>query len=150
MSPDRSTVFVFEEWCARGTLQVRLANTRTREQVTFFPELGGTVSTLELGTGAGLLSVLRGYAGKDDYNVDGRYRGMHLIPFANRVRDGKYTFNGTEYELPINDPEHHHAHHGFLGGRALAVQRARHVPSGTAVEADGVRQPAGLQRRALG
>src|SRR4051794_13819480 len=38
-----------------------------------------------------------------------------LFPFPNRVRAGKYTFEGKSYELPINNPPN--AIHGF----AMAV-----------------------------
>ncbi|MHA7224160.1 aldose epimerase family protein [Arthrobacter sp. RHLT1-20] len=38
------------------------------------------------------------------------YRDVIAAPGPNRVRDGKYTFDGVEYQLPINEPERHTAH----------------------------------------
>lgn len=40
--------------------------------------------------------------------------GQLLIPWPNRVRDGKWTHEGRDLQLPINEPELHNAIHGFL------------------------------------
>lgn len=36
-----------------------------------------------------------------------------LFPFPGRLRDGKMTFEGQEYQLPLNDSTKSHAIHGF-------------------------------------
>ncbi len=36
-----------------------------------------------------------------------------LFPFPGRLRDGRFIFNGTEYQLPLNDATKRHAIHGF-------------------------------------
>jgi len=36
-----------------------------------------------------------------------------LFPFPNRVRDGRFAWNGKDYELPRNDPSGKNAIHGF-------------------------------------
>lgn len=41
------------------------------------------------------------------------YRGVVLAPWPNRVVDGRYTFDGAEYELAITEPNRGHALHGF-------------------------------------
>ncbi|HZG95888.1 MAG TPA: aldose 1-epimerase family protein [Mycobacteriales bacterium] len=43
------------------------------------------------------------------------YRGAVLVPWPNRVASGRYTFDGTEYQLPINEPPpREHALHGLV------------------------------------
>lgn len=37
-----------------------------------------------------------------------------LFPFPNRIRDGKYTWQGSTFELPTNDPARKNAIHGFV------------------------------------
>ncbi|MEM6685521.1 MAG: aldose 1-epimerase, partial [Bacteroidota bacterium] len=37
-----------------------------------------------------------------------------MFPFVNRVQDGKYTFEGKTYQLPINEPAKNNAIHGLL------------------------------------
>jgi aldose 1-epimerase len=49
---------------------------------------------------------------KPDENPDAR--GQILIPFPNRVEDGRYVFEGEELRLPIDEPERGHAIHGFV------------------------------------
>ena len=36
-----------------------------------------------------------------------------LFPFPNRIRDGRFTWDGKEYHLPIDDPARKNAIHGF-------------------------------------
>jgi aldose 1-epimerase len=45
-------------------------------------------------------------------------RGQNLIPWPNRIRDGRYTFNGVNQQLALTEPARHNASHGL----------ARYVP----------------------
>ncbi|GGP21518.1 aldose epimerase [Thermocladium modestius] len=46
--------------------------------------------------------------------------GMALLaPFANRVRNGEYSFNGAKYKLPVNSEGH--AIHGFVKNKEWKV-----------------------------
>ncbi|HVD79096.1 MAG TPA: aldose 1-epimerase family protein [Propionibacteriaceae bacterium] len=45
-------------------------------------------------------------------------RGQNLIPWPNRIRDGRYTFNGITQQLALTEPARHNASHGL----------ARYVP----------------------
>jgi aldose 1-epimerase len=44
--------------------------------------------------------------------------GQQLIPWPNRIRDGRYVFEGTAEQLALTEPARHNASHGLL----------RHVP----------------------
>src|SRR5438105_9387408 len=44
-----------------------------------------------------------------------------LFPFPNRIRDGKFTWDGKPYTLPVNDPANKNAIHGFAHTRAWRV-----------------------------
>src|SRR6516165_11553260 len=37
-----------------------------------------------------------------------------LFPFPNRICDGRFTWAGRDYQLPINGPGGKHAIHGFV------------------------------------
>lgn len=41
------------------------------------------------------------------------YRGASLAPWPNRITDGRYSFAGQEYLLPLTEPERGHALHGL-------------------------------------
>lgn len=55
--------------------------------------------------------VLAGYR-EDETCTSGR--GQQLIPWPNRIRDGRWTFGGVDHQLPITEVEHHNASHGLL------------------------------------
>ena len=40
-------------------------------------------------------------------------RGQQLLPWPNRVRDGRYVFDGTEQQLALTEPKRHNAIHGL-------------------------------------
>lgn len=40
-------------------------------------------------------------------------RGQLLMPWPNRIRDGKYTFGGREHQLALTEPSRHNASHGL-------------------------------------
>jgi aldose 1-epimerase len=59
--------------------------------------------------------VVRGF-GVDEMSKAGR--GQNLIPWPNRIRDGRYSFNGVSQQLALSEPARHNASHGL----------ARYVP----------------------
>jgi aldose 1-epimerase len=42
------------------------------------------------------------------------YRGIIAAPWPNRIADGRYMFDGTEFEVPVNEPERGCALHGLV------------------------------------
>lgn len=57
----------------------------------------------------------------DPLTVPDGYSGQVLIPWPNRLRDGKYSWDGVEYELPCNDEGTHTALHGLCADRQWAA-----------------------------
>jgi len=59
--------------------------------------------------------------------------GAPLIPWPNRLGDGRYSFDGVEYQLALTEPEKHNAIHGLLRWRSwdLLERAADHVAVGT-------------------
>ena len=43
--------------------------------------------------------------------------GAHLIPWPNRIADGRYGFDGVDHQLAITEPGKHNAAHGLLRWR---------------------------------
>jgi aldose 1-epimerase len=41
-------------------------------------------------------------------------RGQNLIPWPNRIRDGRYVFNGASQQLALSEPDRHNAIHGLV------------------------------------
>jgi aldose 1-epimerase len=53
-----------------------------------------------------------------------------LFPFPNRIRDGRFTWAGKEYRLPLNDPSGKNAIHGFACTRTWRVVEHGADPAG--------------------
>jgi aldose 1-epimerase len=70
-------------------------------------ELGGGLRTYACDG----VEVLAGY-GRQEMAKSGR--GQLLMPWPNRIRDGRYSFGGTAYQLPLTEPALHNASHGLV------------------------------------
>jgi len=73
-------------------------------------EVGGGVRTYKVGD----RNVL------DPYGADAMCDGAHgtpLVPWPNRLGDGRYAFDGEEYRVPLTEPAKRNAIHGFLRWR---------------------------------
>jgi aldose 1-epimerase len=70
-------------------------------------EVGATLRSLS----ADGRDVVRGF-GAEEMSRAGR--GQNLIPWPNRIRDGRYTFNGVSHQLALSEPARHNASHGLV------------------------------------
>ena len=77
-------------------------------------EISGGVRTYEVKGRA----LLDGY-GPDEMCTGAR--GQLLVPWPNRLRDGRYEFDGTAYQVPLTEPAKRNAIHGFLRWESWAV-----------------------------
>lgn len=70
-------------------------------------EVGGGLRALRLGG----RDVVAGYP--EDARAGGG-RGQHLLPWPNRVGDGRWTWRGEEHALPLTEPAARNASHGLV------------------------------------
>jgi len=70
-------------------------------------EVGGGVRSYQVGR----RDVLDPYP--RDQMCDGAH-GTPLVPWPNRLADGKYSFDGVDYQVAITEPSKSNAIHGFL------------------------------------
>ena len=70
-------------------------------------EVGGGLRTYETADGP----LLDGY---DEHACCSGGRGQPLIPWPNRLRDGRYEFAGDRYQMALTEPEAHNAIHGLV------------------------------------
>lgn len=52
--------------------------------------------------------------GWDEHAQTASGRGQLLVPWVNRIRDGRYTFAGRDLQLPLSEPKHNNASHGLV------------------------------------
>jgi aldose 1-epimerase len=82
-------------------------------------EVGASVRVLRLGG----RDVLDG-VGPGEPELGGQ--GQALVPWPNRLRDGRYRFAGRELQLPLTEPENGNAIHGL--GRFVPWEVAEAAP----------------------
>ena len=105
-----------------------------------------------LEAGAHRATVVEVGAGLQSYTADGidvtvpygedvlppKGCGATLVPWPNRIRDGRYVFEGTTYQLPITEPAAHNAIHGL--GRWVRWSKAKHTADRLTMRLDVVPQ----------
>ena len=52
--------------------------------------------------------------GFDDDEMTPGGRGQLLMPWPNRIRDGRYSFGGRDLQLALTEPARHNASHGLV------------------------------------
>lgn len=86
----------------------------------------------EISSGAHRATIVEVGGGIRSYTVDGQHvlnpyrledmcdgaHGAPLIPWPNRLADGRYTFDGIEYQVALTEPKKNNAIHGFLRWRS--------------------------------
>ena len=61
------------------------------------------------------VDIVLGYSNAADYEKDNKYMGAVAGRCANRIGGAKFTLNGKEYQLDVNDGDKNHLHGGFNG-----------------------------------
>ena len=79
------------------------------------PEQGGALVALTL-KGRDVVK----YPLKTD-DLQKGYPSAFLFPFPNRIRDGKYAFEGKKFEVPINDIQGNNAIHGLVAFKKFEI-----------------------------
>ena len=89
--------------------------TNTNGMVAKISNYGGTVTHLIVPSADGkMVDVALGYESLDEYVSDSPYFGCICGRYANRICNGKFTLDGQEYELAVNNGPN--ALHGGLKG----------------------------------
>jgi aldose 1-epimerase len=79
-------------------------------------EVGGSIREYLVGD----VAVLDPY---DEGAICDGAHGTVLIPWPNRLADGRYSFDGADYQVDLTEPAKHNAIHGFLRWRPWAAVR---------------------------
>ena len=78
-------------------------------------ECGGSLRLLEYDG----RPLVQGWA-EEDQSASGR--GQLLAPWPNRIRDGKYSFDGRDRQLPLTEPARGNASHGLVRWTAWTLE----------------------------
>jgi aldose 1-epimerase len=103
---------------------------------------GQSVTVVQVGGGLRRYAVdgvpvLAGYDVEDHIRAG---RGQQLMPWPNRIRDGRFSVDGVDHQLALTEPARHNASHGLVrwalwdlerrADESLTVSYALHPQSG--------------------
>lgn len=86
-----------------------LHDTDTGNLLSIVPAFGGCILDIRLQGH----SILDGYKDATEMGINRWAKNLLLFPFPNRLRDGRYQWDGKAYQFPINDGPTGNALHGF-------------------------------------
>lgn len=101
-------------------LEILRLNHEGKGYIDIIPALGGTVHQIalpdpETGEPVELIASDSGL----ELMENPWFRGRHLFPFNDRIPEGKYTFDGAEYQLPLNWDDGESSIHGLIYNRPM-------------------------------
>ena len=82
-------------------------------ELTFIPGFGGYITAMKVMIGGQLVNIIDGYTDYQTLITRSYFKSALLLPFPNRLNDGKYTYEGKTYHFPINDKSGNNNLHGF-------------------------------------
>ncbi|GGK57433.1 MULTISPECIES: aldose 1-epimerase [Flavobacteriaceae] len=87
---------------------------------SIFPNLGASLQKLDYNG----IEIIDGISANDDglKTYKNKYNSAILFPFPNRISDGKFEFNNTNYNLEINEPALNNRLHGFVFNKSFVVK----------------------------
>lgn len=86
------------------------------------PDHGATLNQLKFKHGDDWISVVQGYADyKEVPSFPGSRSGI-LFPFPNRLKEGKYSYQGIQYQFPTEEKHHGNAIHGMVRKEAFQLE----------------------------
>jgi aldose 1-epimerase len=97
--------------------------------IEIIDSISGTSAKIKLSYGASLdeLTIRNTKVITNLYPLDYKktYPSSILFPFTNRVKDGKYNFNGSNYSLKCNEKKLNNAIHGLVYNKTFVLEEAK-------------------------
>ena len=98
-----------------------LSNKNTNEYISIIPSFGANINSVVLIHNNQLFSIIDGDETYESLMKNRWSKGAKLVPFVNRIKDGKYSFEGNDYQLFPNQSGEGHAIHGLIFDKVFTV-----------------------------
>lgn len=94
---------------------ISLVNPANQARVEVYPKAGGILTRFDVIAGEELINIVKlPFSDRYPLETNPYHPSAVLTPWVNRVRNGNYSFEGRNYQLPINEPNLGNAIHGLL------------------------------------
>ncbi len=85
--------------------------------ISLIPTTGALVSSLILNG----QDIIDGPANEEEIKQNNAYKSTFLAPFPNRINNGKFSFDGNKFQLPINEGPNNNALHGLVYNKLFEI-----------------------------
>lgn len=105
-----------------GLSLIRLKDEKSGAEVDILPSFGALLHAFRISKEGSLFNVIDHYEGLDQLKMqlDRSYKSSKLSPFPCRIHEGKYTYNGKQYEFE-NKFADGSAIHGLLYDKSFSI-----------------------------
>jgi len=86
------------------------------------PSFGANVNEISLPFKGRSYSIIDGVTSAEELTSDKAFKSSVLLPWPNRLEDGRYEFEGKSYQLAINETDRNTALHGFIYKKKFNVE----------------------------
>lgn len=110
--------------------QISLVNPTNQSRVDIDLAAGGLLTRFDVHVENELINIVK-LPFSDRYPLASNpyHLSAVLTPWVNRVRNGNYSFEGRNYQLPINEPNLGNAIHGLLARAPFTVSASESTPN---------------------
>ena len=107
-------MYTLTEIETEGLKYIELVSSNGESKAQLCLKQGGRLSSLKF-ENIQILANFNASTYKDNY------ASSILFPFANRIKDGEYTFNGSKYKLSCNEVDKNNALHGLVYNKTFVL-----------------------------
>ena len=108
---------------------IKKIHNKDNKVIEITDSISGTKAKIQLSYGASLdeLIIRNNKVITNLYPLDYKktYPSSILFPFANRINDGQFNFNGSNYHLPCNEKQLNNAIHGLVYNKPFVVDELK-------------------------
>lgn len=101
------------------TKEIIVRATDEKSWFSVLPSFGGRLTKLVLQANDSETTVLQEFG--EEVETNNTYKQAFLMPFANRINNGTFNFQGKQHQLKIK-PKQHHSVHGFMHSVSMHVK----------------------------
>ncbi len=96
--------------------------TNGKQSCKIIPDFGANLMSLQLEGKDKIYELLDRYENTEAFQAHRWSKSDWLIPYPNRIKDGKYTYEGTQYHFELNHPRTESSIHGFCKNKKFDIK----------------------------
>jgi aldose 1-epimerase len=109
-------VYTLEKLKIQGLNHLELTSSDGASNAQISLNQGGRLSSL-------VFKDIQVLADFEASTYENNYASSILFPFVNRIKDGKYTFNNSKYQLSCNEGDKNNALHGLVYNKTFVCTK---------------------------